>query len=369
MTICATIFLLYYYNSRSFYCLFVYMQHQDIKDLSKKELKDWLASFKIPAYRASQVFRWIYSHQKDNFSEMGNLGTKVQDLLNQNYRNQRLQREGVIKSTDGSEKYLFRLADGKRIESVLMAERGHSTLCISSQAGCAQKCSFCLSGENGLLRNLTKSEIIGQVRDILSYLKEPEKLTNIVFMGMGEPLANYRNVKAACDVLLDAESGLGFSKRKITLSTCGIIPKIKKMGEELDINLAVSLNAATNESRNHLMPINKRYPLEDLMKSLREFPVKPYRRVTIEYILIKDVNDCHDDAKRLAKLLKGIKSKINLIPFNEYRGSDYKRPIEEVILKFQKILIENKFTAIIRKSKGQDIGAACGQLKFDSFPQ
>jgi 23S rRNA (adenine2503-C2)-methyltransferase len=269
-------------------------------------------------------------------------------------------------STDGSVKYLFRLQDGKNIESVLIPEKDHYTLCISSQVGCAQGCRFCLTGQAGFGRNLTSGEIIAQIRDIQYEITKNRKpckpLTNIVFMGMGEPLANYRNVLAAIDIITDEQIGLRFSTRRVTLSTAGLVPRLYDLSRDTQVNLAVSLNAVDNETRSRLMPINKTYPLESLISACRNYPVQPRRRITFEYVLLKGLNDSPEDAKRLAELLRPIRAKINLIPFNEYAGSEFRRPDEPAVEIFRDILIKRNYTAIVRHSKGRDISAACGQL-------
>ena len=257
---------------------------------------------------------------------------------------------------------MFKLKDGKRIESVLIPERDHYTLCISCQVGCAQDCGFCLTARIGFQRNLSKAEIVSQVRDIKNNLKNPKSLTNLVFMGMGEPLANYRNLIAAIEIITDGRYGYGFAGRRVTVSTAGLASRLADLGRDTRANLAVSLNAADNKTRNRLMPINRKFPIEKLLEACRRFPLRGGRRITFEYVLLKDVNDSPDDARRLAKLLRHIKSKINLIPFNAHPGSPYQRPDEETILRFQTILIDKHYTVMIRRSKGQDISAACGQL-------
>ncbi len=275
----------------------------------------------------------------------------------------RLKRRARETAADGTQKYLFELIDGERIESVLIPERDHFTLCLSTQVGCAQGCRFCLTASGGLGRNLSQGEILAQVRDIRWDLDQPEHLTNIVFMGMGEPLANYRNLIGAIRLLQDNKVGFGFSKRKITVSTAGLVPRLSDLGRDTDVGLAVSLNATDNETRSRLMPINRRYPLEVLLEACRRYPLAPQRRITFEYILLAGINDTPADARRLAALLQPIRAKINLIPFNEHPESEYRCPDEGAILAFQKVLVDRRYTAIIRRSKGRDISAACGQLR------
>ncbi|MBE9541039.1 MAG: 23S rRNA (adenine(2503)-C(2))-methyltransferase RlmN, partial [Proteobacteria bacterium] len=264
-------------------------------------------------------------------------------------------------SLDGTKKVLFELEDGNRIESVLIPEKNHFTACISSQVGCAMGCKFCLTARQGFIRNLKSSEIINQVIQIRELLDQPEKLTNIVFMGMGEPLANFEAVKKAVNNIISPDA-LNFSRRRVTLSTCGLVPEIERLGKDLPINLAVSLNAGDDKTRNMLMPINKKYPLKKLIDTLKNFPLHKGRRITFEYILIRDINDRLSDATNLARLLKNIRAKINLIPFNRYDGSPFEEPDEKRILAFQDELIRKNYTVTIRKSKGADISAACGQL-------
>jgi 23S rRNA (adenine2503-C2)-methyltransferase len=214
----------------------------------------------------------------------------------------------------------------------------------------------------GFQRNLSRAEIVSQVRDIKNDLQDPKSLTNLVFMGMGEPLANYQNLVAAIQIITDGRSGFGFAGRRVTVSTAGLASRLADLGRETRANLAVSLNATDNETRSRLMPVNRKFPIEKLLEACRHFPLPGGRRITFEYVLLKDVNDSPDDAQRLAKLLRAIKSKINLIPFNPHPGCPYQRPHEDTILRFQKILIDKNYTVMIRRSKGQDISAACGQL-------
>ncbi|MBF0226168.1 MAG: 23S rRNA (adenine(2503)-C(2))-methyltransferase RlmN [Desulfobacterales bacterium] len=340
------------------------MNKIDIKNLSKQELLLWINNNEVEAYRANQILKWVYAEKKDSFSLMSNLPIKIRELLDDNFVISRLVKEKVLKSNDETCKYLFRLNDGLFIETVLIPEKDHYTLCVSSQVGCAQNCAFCLTGKNGFFRNLEPSEIINQVMEVLYDIpnSSPKRLTNIVFMGMGEPLANYKNLVKAIEIIVDSKEGLNFSTRRVTVSTAGLVPLMEKLGNETKINLAVSLNASDDETRNTLMPINQKYPLDVLIEACKGFPLPKRRRITFEYILIKDVNDSDKDAERLVKLLRTVKAKINLIPFNEHLESPFKRPDESRIFHFQEILAANNYTVIIRNSKGQDISAACGQL-------
>ncbi len=340
----------------------------DIKELTNDQLVLWLQSKGLEPYRAVQILKWIYLRQADTFDIMTDVGKQIRKLLSRHFSIARLEKTRIETSQDGSKKYLFKLNDGKYVESVLIPEKDHYTLCISSQVGCAQGCRFCLTALGGLVRNLTRGEIIAQVRDVSKCLGGSKRLTNIVLMGMGEPLANYSNVVSAINTLTDSNYGLGFSSRRLTVSTAGLVPKLSDLGRDTTVNLAISLNATDNKTRSMLMPINRKYPLEKLLDACAGYPLLSRRRITFEYILIKGVNDSIKDAKRLVKLLRPIRAKINLIPFNEYEGSDFNRPEESAILNFKETLNKNNYTAIIRHSKGQDISAACGQLSANLMP-
>ena len=345
----------------------IYRKKADILEFTRDQLVSWLAEREIAAYRADQIQKWIYLRQADNFDVMTDLSKDIRLLLPDHFVIKRLEAEKIETSQDGSRKYLFKLKDGKYIESVLIPERDHYTLCVSSQVGCAQDCRFCLTAVGGFERNLTRGEIVAQVRDIKKDLGDEKRLTNIVFMGMGEPLANYKNLVAAIGVLTDNDTGLRFASRRVTVSTAGLVPKITALGRDTRVNLAISLNATDNKTRDRLMPVNRKYPLEKLIEACRQYQPAPGRRITFEYILIKGINDSVDDAERLAKLLRPIRCKINLIPFNTHAGCDFERPAEAVIQAFYDVLFAKNYTVIIRRSKGQDISAACGQLRARSL--
>jgi len=336
----------------------------DIQDLTKEQLISWLTQKKIAPFRAGQIMKWIYLQQVDQFEQMTNLSKDIRTLLSENFNLKRLDIQRTETSKDGSVKNLLKLQDGNFIESVLIPEKNHYTLCISSQVGCAFGCKFCLTAQNGLTRNLTMGEIIAQIRDAANSIKpdDSRRLTNIVFMGMGEPLANYKNIVNALSIITDSDFGLKMSTRRITISTAGLVEKFTYLDQDTGVNLAISLNAADNKTRDMLMPINKKYPLETLLDACKKYPLRPRRRITFEYILIDGINDSAKDAENLGKLLQKVKAKVNLIPFNEHPGSPFKRPDESVILKFQDILIKKNLTVVIRYSKGLDISAACGQL-------
>jgi 23S rRNA (adenine2503-C2)-methyltransferase len=335
----------------------------DILDLSLDGLMARLDRRGIKPYRARQIFRWLYESRVHSFSEMTDLNKEIRHLLDEWYYIGEFQVIKVEQSRDGSRKYLFRLIDGHHIETVLIPEENHSTLCISSQAGCAQGCAFCLTARGGFVRNLTRGEILSQIMQVERDLDDPSKLSNIVIMGMGEPLENYDNMISALRTVMDGDFGLKYSSRRVTLSTAGVVPNMTRLGKDITVNLAVSLNATDNETRTRLMPINRIYPMETLLEACRTFPLPPRRRITFEYILMEGVNDSPENAEKLAKLLRPIRAKVNLIPFNEHEKSGFKRPKESAILLFQEILASHHYTAVVRHSKGQDISAACGQLK------
>lgn len=344
------------------------IQKPDIKDISGPRLMAWLNSVGAAPYRYGQIMRWICQRQLDDFDAMTDLNKDLRRRLADHFVIRRLKAVGGIMSRDGAQKYLYELSDGQRIETVLIPERGHYTLCISTQAGCAMGCRFCMTAQGGFIRNLTRGEILSQVRDVLHTLDAAQSLTNIVLMGMGEPLVNYENVVSALNTLTDNQAGFAFAGKRITLSTAGWVPRMHDLGRDTSVNLAVSLNATTNAVRDRIMPINRKYPLEVLLETCRTYPLRPHRRITFEYILLKDVNDSEADARRLSRLLAPIKAKINLIPFNVHPGAEFERPSDAVIQRFRQVLIDKHHTAIVRYSKGQDIAAACGQLRAEGAP-
>ena len=339
------------------------MKKTDLKNLSLAEMEDLTEDLGLQRYRGRQIFHWVYGKGIDSVDMMTNLSRGHRALLSQKVYISRLIEIKRQISSDGTEKFLFALEDDHRIESVLIPEEERLTLCISTQVGCGMGCTFCLTGKGGLIRNLKSSEIINQFLTIQKNLSGDKWITNIVFMGMGEPLANYKNTIKAIEILTHPH-GIAFSARKITLSTSGLIPQIKRLGESgLNINLAISLNASADEQRCIIMPINNRYPLPKLLEVCKKYPLKKRRMLSFEYVLIKGLNDSPEDAVRVTKLLRGIRCKINLLPFNEFPGSQYKKPSEESILKFQEVLLNHHFSVFIRKSRGADILAACGQLR------
>ncbi|HKL27405.1 MAG TPA: 23S rRNA (adenine(2503)-C(2))-methyltransferase RlmN [Desulfuromonadales bacterium] len=334
----------------------------DLKNLNRGEIGDFLESLGQKRFHASQILRWIYQRGVVDFAAMTDLSKDLRGKLENIVFVSELQREAVEVSRDGTRKFLFRLADGERIETVLIPmEKGRNTLCVSTQAGCAMQCAFCLTGSFGLVRNLSAAEIVNQV----SAVRRDDEVDNIVLMGMGEPLHNLDNVVKALDILYD-DKGFCYGSRKVTLSTCGLVPAMVELGVRSKVGLAVSLNATTDEIRSRLMPVNRRYPLAELMAACRAYPLQPRQRITFEYILISGVNDSQADAKRLVRLLHGIPAKVNLIAYNEHSGSPFKTPPEEAIAAFQSHLLSRNLVAVRRASKGRDISAACGQLKGKS---
>lgn len=337
----------------------------DIKNLSRNDLVNFFQNHNMRSFRADQTLQWLYARRVHSFHEMTDLAKDARKLLERHFAISSLKVIDTQTSKDGTCKHLFGLGDGNTVESVLIPEKDHYTLCISTQVGCAMGCAFCMTGKNGLIRNLTCAEITGQVmaaQDVAD-ARGDMRLSNIVLMGMGEPLANYDNVISALAIITNGNWGLKFSTRRVTLSTAGLADKFEKLAAQTRVRLAVSLNAADNETRNKLMPINRSIPLERLIDACASYPLRPRDKITFEYILLKDVNDSQKDAFRLAKLLRPVRCKINLIPFNPHPGSAFQRPDPKTIEEFQAALMSKNYTVIIRWSKGADIAAACGQLK------
>jgi len=333
----------------------------DLKDLTGEELEALVVSMGEKPFRARQIRKWLFCAGKSDFESMTDLSRGLRDRLAEKTRISGLKRLQVETSRDKSRKILWGLEDGARIESVLIPERGHMTLCVSSQVGCAMGCRFCRTAGLGFKRNLTQAEIINQALGARAIMAEDENLTNIVFMGMGEPLANLDNVVRAINVL--TEPGLmGLGKRRLSLSTVGLVPELPKLAQAVAVGLTVSLNAADDKTREYLMPVNRRYSLAKLRRALTAFPLPSRRRITIAYVLLAGVNDSEKDALNLTRFLAGLRVKVNLIPFNPFPGAEFETPDEDTIYAFQKVLVRKNYTAIIRWSKGQDISAACGQL-------
>ena len=340
--------------------------------LDRQELAEALAPHGVEGFRLRQVWQWIYQRGATDFDQMTNLAKAVRAVLAEHFAIERPQVSLHQQSTDGTQKWLLRFPDGKEVESVHIPETDRGTLCVSSQVGCTLNCKFCHTGTQRWVRNLAAPEIVGQVmlaRDAFDEWPAPEhdrSLTNIVLMGMGEPLYNYDNVAKAMRIAMDGE-GLAISKRRITLSTAGVVPMIGRVGEELGLNLAISLHAVRDDLRDDLVPINKKYPLEQLMQACRDYPgLSNARRITFEYVMLKGVNDSLADARAMVELLRGIPSKINLIPFNPWPGSVFECSSNNAIRRFADYLSEQNLSAPVRHPRGQDILAACGQLKSES---
>lgn len=333
----------------------------NLKDMTLEEVEAFIAGLGKERYRSRQIMKWIYRFGATSFADMTDLSKAFREELRGRARISALGIEDVQVSADGTRKILFRLTDGLLIEGVLIPGKRDRTLCVSTQAGCRMGCRFCLTGQYGLTRNLRPSEITDQITASRRHLPEGREIDNIVLMGMGEPLDNYANVVKAVRIMTD-DAGLAISNRKITLSTCGLVPGILKLGDDVCVNLAVSLNAPDDDARSAIMPVNKSFPIPALLDACRRYQMPRRRRITFEYILMEGVNASRDDAVRLAKLLRGLRCKINLIAFNEYSGSAFRTPSSETVHAFRSCLIEKGFTAILRASKGADILAACGQL-------
>jgi len=339
------------------------MQKINLKALSKDELKEFIKTQGLPDYRAKQILHWIYGKKAESVEDITELSKALREKLSDAAYIGNLKLLSRQTSSDGAEKFLSGLEDGEAIESVLIPDENRRTLCLSSQAGCVMGCGFCLTGRIGFKRNLKAHEIVDQIISVSRITGK--QITNIVFMGMGEPLLNFDEVVEAIKRITDL---LGFSKRRITLSTCGIAPKIIELYKKAPhVNLAISLNATDNKTRDIIMPINKKYPIEVLLSACKKIPLSLQDKITFEYVIIDGLNDSPDDAKRLVRLLKGIPSKVNLIPFNPFAESKFKRPSDYNVLAFQDILKKGGIIAFIRKSKGQDILAACGQLKAAAY--
>ena len=334
----------------------------DLAGLELTELEEALESRGIERFHARQLFRWIYKRGVTDFDRMTDLAKSLRTRLRQEFT---LSTPTVISdelSIDGTRKFVLQLNDGKRIESVFIPDTPSMTFCISTQVGCAMACGFCLTGKMGLVRHLTAAEIAGQVRVLAAATILLDVPFNIVLMGMGEPLHNYDNTMKALR-MLHTEHGLAISPRRDTLSTVGIVPGLEKLAREpLMPNLAVSLHATTDEQRTMLVPPNRKYPLAQIIDTCKRFPLKNRSRITFEYVMLAGINDSPDDARRLVKLLSGIKAKVNLIPLNPAPGIPYERPSDERVDRFAQLLADRHLTVSVRKSRGRDIRAACGQL-------
>jgi len=334
----------------------------DLIEQEREALESALAELGYPRFHAGQIFRWIYRRGVTNAEDMTDLPRELRAVLAARFQLTTptlVQRE---RSIDGTEKFVLRLADGRTIESVFIPDTPAMTFCISTQVGCAMACSFCLTGKMGLVRNLTAGEIVGQVRVLVDALAMRDTAFNIVLMGMGEPLHNYDETMKALRILADGQ-GFSLPPRRVTLSTVGLLPALERLAnEEVMPNLAISLHAPTDAQRGALVPINRRYGVAEIIAACKRFPLKKRSRITFEYVLLAGVNDSADDARRLARLLVGMKAKVNVIPLNAAAGIPYERPSDEAIDRFARTLAEHGITVSVRKSRGRDIRAACGQL-------
>ena len=348
---------------------------ENIIGLSRKEIGDRFLSLGLQKFRSGQVWHWLYHKGATSFEEMTTLSKKVRVQLGKTFSIKRPTVSEKQTSADGTIKWLLQFEDGAKAETVFIPEEDRGTLCISSQVGCTLNCSFCHTGTQKLVRNLSSSELVGQILiafDELSAWPSAQigrPLTNIVLMGMGEPLYNLDNVIKALKIIMDNE-GISISKRRITLSTSGIVPEFSRCGLEADVNLAISLHAVTDDVRDILVPINKKYPIKDLLNACRDYPgVSNSRRITFEYVMLKGINDSASDARALIKLMEGIPAKINLIPFNPWPGSPYECSEENQIEEFAKIVLKAGYPSPVRTPRGDDILAACGQLKSASVKE
>jgi 23S rRNA (adenine2503-C2)-methyltransferase len=338
----------------------------NIAETELHELEQALEGLGRPRFHARQIFQWIYKRGITDFAQMSDLG---RDLRTQLAAACTIATPEVVRkdvSEDGTMKFLLRLADGKLIESVFIPDTPSMTFCLSTQVGCAMKCAFCLTGKMGIDRSLTAGEIAGQVRVLARELGMLERRFNIVLMGMGEPLHNYEATMKALRMLAD-EHGFAMSGRRMTLSTVGVLPALERLATEpLMPNLAISLHSTTEDQRDLLVPINRKYGLKDLLDACRRFPLKRRERITFEYVMLQGVNDTPEDARRFVRLLNGIKGKVNLLPLNEAAGIPFKRPSDDRVNRFARVLSEHGVTVSVRKSRGRDIRAACGQLITES---
>lgn len=335
-----------------------------IKNFTLPDLELWVESIGEARFRARQLYRHLYARGIRSWDECSDLSKLFRAQLQFGTQLHALQIAEKQEAVDGVIKYLFELHDRQFVEAVLIPDPPRCTLCISSQVGCAFQCRFCLTGTLGFKRNLNTAEIVDQVCQVQSDQGSRRRITNLVFMGMGEPLANYESVMKAIRIMIDP-NGMAFSHRRITLSTVGLVPRLRQLGQDSPVNLAISLHAPDDALRNELMPINRTYPLAELISACREYPLPPRKRITFEYILLEGVNDSPKQARELVKILHGVRAKVNLIPFNPMntlREFGFRKPSEGRILAFQEVLEKAQLTAIIRQSRGADIGAACGQL-------
>lgn len=339
-------------------------RQRDIFDLLLDELEAEVVRAGERPYRARQVAWWLHRRRAESFARMSNLPAGLREYLNQHFSFGSIRSAVVSRAADGTRKLLLQLGDGEAIESVIIPARGRVTLCLSSQAGCAMGCSFCATAGMGLCRNLSAGEIVGQIRAARRGLEPGEELTNYVFMGMGEPLANYPRLRRALTIMT-APWAMAISPRRITVSTVGLVPMMEKLLAETSVKLAVSLHATTDQVRDRLAPINRRYPLAVLLEACRRLPLARRQRLTFEHVMLRGVNDSAADAARLVEALAPLRAKVNLIFFNPFAGSPFEGSAREAVEDFKAILLKGNLTATIRESRGRDIAAACGQLRVE----
>lgn len=345
----------------------------DLRSLSREELSALVAKLGERPYRAGQLYRWLHKRYARSLEEMSDLPKAFREGLAEVATLSLLEVDEEARSVDGTIKFRWRTEDGCYIESVYMPEAKRRTLCVSSQVGCAMGCGFCATGTMGLARNLSVGEIVGQVHQVNRFLIEeglaegPRPLTNLVFMGMGEPLHNFEALKAALEILL-SEEGPNFSHRQITVSTAGLVPAIERLGKETTVKLAVSLNATTDEVRDRIMPVNRKWKIADLLQACRRFPMRQGRRIVFEYVLFQGLNDSDEDLERLAKLVRRVPAKVNLIQYNRNEGLPYEPSPEARVRAFAEGLLARGVQAMVRKNRGRDILAACGQLAAEGGP-
>ncbi|USD36902.1 MULTISPECIES: bifunctional tRNA (adenosine(37)-C2)-methyltransferase TrmG/ribosomal RNA large subunit methyltransferase RlmN [Ferrimonas] len=344
----------------------------NLLNLNRKAMREFFAELGEKSFRADQMMKWIYHFGQDNFDEMTNFNKGLRAKLSELACIEAPQIADSQHSSDGTIKFAIDVGNGQEVETVYIPEDDRATLCVSSQVGCALECSFCSTAQQGFNRNLTVAEIIGQVWRVATYLglsrnTKDRPITNVVMMGMGEPLLNMTNVIPALDIMLD-DFGFCLSKRRVTLSTSGVVPALDKLGDQIDVALAISLHAANDELRDQLVPVNKKYNIQMFLESVRGYLGKSFAnkgRVTVEYVMLDHINDSTDQAHELAQVMKDTPCKINLIPFNPYPGSPYGKSSNSRIDRFAKVLMEKGYTVIVRKTRGDDIDAACGQLVGD----
>lgn len=338
-------------------------------DLTVPELTDLFKGLGKEKFRAEQLYRWVYKMRVFDVDAMTNFAKEFRQEIKQMFRFQRPAVVQELISVDGTRKYLFEIEPGQTVETVLIPNEDRLTLCVSSEVGCNMACKFCFTAKQKLTRRLTRAEIVGQYLGVLERLPEGLRITNIVFMGMGEPLDNPDGVFGAVEIL-NSQWGLNFSRRKITVSTSGLVPQIPLV-EKARVRLAVSLNATTEQTRSLIMPINQKYSMRELLDSCREYAMKSGDKVTFEYVLLKGITDSLEDARRLKEITRRVPCKINIIPFNEHPGSEFKRPDFETVQAFQQECMRIGLHVLLRRTMGRDIYAACGQLrsKYEGHPE